>query len=214
MENLNSLAKNEFSEEVCSNIKDKNENSFILPNSCSKDTINTIIYAKEELSKTSGIKQPKILVKSEDEKKDQLVDPKLQLGCFTNNNIDQDENNNENSTVLNSLTNNLFRVNYNSLFKTNPDIVIESKSNNNPINNINNDGFASYVDSVDKLYSNYSNNQMLNNPPISKYLLNKFTQNKEFYNTGRWTQNEHFRFIKGCLLFGNNWKKVSTKNNK
>ncbi len=25
---------------------------------------------------------------------------------------------------------------------------------------------------------------------------------------GRWKQEEHFRFIKGCLLFGNNWKKV------
>ena len=25
---------------------------------------------------------------------------------------------------------------------------------------------------------------------------------------GRWKQEEHFRFIKGCLLFGNNWKKI------
>jgi hypothetical protein len=29
------------------------------------------------------------------------------------------------------------------------------------------------------------------------------------FRTGRWHPNEHIRFIKGCLLFGNNWKKVS-----
>jgi len=28
------------------------------------------------------------------------------------------------------------------------------------------------------------------------------------YNNGRWNQNEHYKFLKGCLLFGNNWKKV------
>lgn len=25
---------------------------------------------------------------------------------------------------------------------------------------------------------------------------------------GRWSPHEHLRFLKGCLLFGNNWKKV------
>lgn len=25
---------------------------------------------------------------------------------------------------------------------------------------------------------------------------------------GRWTQEEHFSFIKGCLIFGKNWNKV------
>jgi SHAQKYF class myb-like DNA-binding protein len=25
---------------------------------------------------------------------------------------------------------------------------------------------------------------------------------------GRWLHTEHFRFIKGCLLYGNNWKQV------
>ena len=25
---------------------------------------------------------------------------------------------------------------------------------------------------------------------------------------GRWTNEEHIRFLKGCLLYGNNWKKV------
>ena len=29
------------------------------------------------------------------------------------------------------------------------------------------------------------------------------------YNTGRWHLSEHFRFIRGYILYGNNWKKVS-----
>jgi hypothetical protein len=32
--------------------------------------------------------------------------------------------------------------------------------------------------------------------------------NNDFRN-GRWQPFEHLRFIKGCLLYGNNWKKVS-----
>ncbi len=31
---------------------------------------------------------------------------------------------------------------------------------------------------------------------------------KEENLNGRWNQEEHIRFIKGCLLYGNNWKKV------
>jgi len=29
------------------------------------------------------------------------------------------------------------------------------------------------------------------------------------YNNGRWHLSEHFRFIRGYILYGNNWKKVS-----
>lgn len=32
-----------------------------------------------------------------------------------------------------------------------------------------------------------------------------------FNKNGRWSPQEHFRFLKGCLLFGNNWKKVNVK---
>jgi len=28
------------------------------------------------------------------------------------------------------------------------------------------------------------------------------------YKNGRWEKNEHHKFLKGCLLYGNNWKKV------
>jgi hypothetical protein len=31
------------------------------------------------------------------------------------------------------------------------------------------------------------------------------------YRTGRWQPTEHVRFIKGCLQYGNNWKKVCFK---
>jgi hypothetical protein len=37
--------------------------------------------------------------------------------------------------------------------------------------------------------------------------LSNSEDNKQFRN-GRWLPNEHMRFIKGCLLYGNNWKKV------
>lgn len=33
-------------------------------------------------------------------------------------------------------------------------------------------------------------------------------ENNDQYRTGRWHHSEHLRFIKGCLLHGNNWKKV------
>ena len=35
-----------------------------------------------------------------------------------------------------------------------------------------------------------------------------FGDEKEENLNGRWNQEEHIRFIKGCLLYGNNWKKV------
>ena len=35
-----------------------------------------------------------------------------------------------------------------------------------------------------------------------------FSDEKEENLNGRWNQDEHIRFIKGCLLYGNNWKKV------
>ena len=35
-----------------------------------------------------------------------------------------------------------------------------------------------------------------------------FSDEREENLNGRWNQDEHIRFIKGCLLYGNNWKKV------
>lgn len=29
------------------------------------------------------------------------------------------------------------------------------------------------------------------------------------YKNGRWEKQEHLKFLKGCLLHGNNWKKVN-----
>jgi hypothetical protein len=39
--------------------------------------------------------------------------------------------------------------------------------------------------------------------------VNDMSENNEDYRTGRWHPTEHYRFIKGCLLHGNNWKKVN-----
>lgn len=44
---------------------------------------------------------------------------------------------------------------------------------------------------------------------------NEFSKEDESsgeYRNGRWHPNEHYRFIKGCLLYGNNWKKVNIIN--
>ncbi len=35
------------------------------------------------------------------------------------------------------------------------------------------------------------------------------SENDKDHKSGRWHPSEHFRFIKGCLQHGNNWKKVS-----
>jgi SHAQKYF class myb-like DNA-binding protein len=52
-------------------------------------------------------------------------------------------------------------------------------------------------------------------PPIHNSLDDKDSNNslnfgdeKEETLNGRWNDEEHIRFIKGCLLYGNNWKKV------
>ena len=38
-------------------------------------------------------------------------------------------------------------------------------------------------------------------------IKNETTEN-ESYNTGRWSQDEHLKFIDGILKYGNEWKKV------
>jgi len=38
--------------------------------------------------------------------------------------------------------------------------------------------------------------------------LNPNAENRNCRN-GRWGKKEHLRFLKGCLLHGNNWKKVN-----
>ena len=50
----------------------------------------------------------------------------------------------------------------------------------------------------------------LNSPQISnEQIKNKNTENNNgIHSDGRWNNEEHIRFIKGCLKFGNNWKKV------
>ena len=50
----------------------------------------------------------------------------------------------------------------------------------------------------------YSKNDFIN----EKYSNNKSFEIKKQNLNGRWNKDEHIRFIKGCLLYGNNWKKV------
>lgn len=52
---------------------------------------------------------------------------------------------------------------------------------------------------------NTSNNNDNNNESIE---LNEDENDNNNILNGRWSQKEHLLFIKGCLLYGNNWKKV------
>ena len=48
----------------------------------------------------------------------------------------------------------------------------------------------------------------------SEQQLNQLKEENLFdgnYRSGRWENDEHIRFLKGCLMYGNNWKKVNTK---
>ena len=36
----------------------------------------------------------------------------------------------------------------------------------------------------------------------------KDDETMSLYKNGRWEKVEHHKFLKGCLLYGNNWKKV------
>ena len=54
------------------------------------------------------------------------------------------------------------------------------------------------------LLYNIQNNDYLNES-INK---EKESSDTEEYNYGRWNEEEHIKFIKGCLLYGNDWKKV------
>ena len=54
---------------------------------------------------------------------------------------------------------------------------------------------------VDRFTQNLHENNNNNHSESSKGEQNN-------YKTGRWNNTEHLRFIQGCLLHGNNWRKV------
>ena len=47
-----------------------------------------------------------------------------------------------------------------------------------------------------------------NNIENENYDMNEDENNNNNTSNGRWSQKEHLSFIKGCLLYGNNWKKI------
>lgn len=51
------------------------------------------------------------------------------------------------------------------------------------------------------------NNKDYNDQQIQDELDNHL-KNKEVFNNGRWSDEEHFKFIEGIIEFGNDWKKV------
>ena len=62
---------------------------------------------------------------------------------------------------------------------------------------------------------NTSNNIIFNSEIVSSLPTPTISQNSQLkidmnHSEGRWTTEEHIRFLKGCLLYSNNWKKVES----
>ena len=62
---------------------------------------------------------------------------------------------------------------------------------------------------------NSSNNIIFNSEIVNSLTTPTISQNSQLkidmnHSEGRWTTEEHIRFLKGCLLYSNNWKKVES----
>lgn len=61
----------------------------------------------------------------------------------------------------------------------------------------------------------YNNDIINSNNNIDSNINNINNTNnaiKSSFNNGRWTKEEHFKFINACLKYGSNWKKVKKFN--
>ena len=59
-------------------------------------------------------------------------------------------------------------------------------------------------------YHNYIETNINNDINDEAMELNEDENNNNNIINGRWSQKEHLSFIKGCLLYGNNWKEIQT----
>ena len=57
-------------------------------------------------------------------------------------------------------------------------------------------------------YNPYNEKYITNNYDFDSIEINEENENNKNILTGRWSQREHFLFIKGCLIYGNFWKNV------
>ena len=60
----------------------------------------------------------------------------------------------------------------------------------------------------DSMTSNSYKRTMKNRADSVDNLSSSSGEDNGKFKNGRWLPCEHLRFIKGCLLYGNNWKKV------
>lgn len=116
---------------------------------------------------------------------------------ITNSQIIKDINININDYTLNTANNNT-NINSTLINNTIPAAICNRRFSHQT-------SFTEYVKQKPSI-----NNSNINNLPICNNSNNNYScyNREDAYHNGRWTQNEHFRFIKGCLLYGNNWKKV------
>ena len=57
---------------------------------------------------------------------------------------------------------------------------------------------------IEHLYSELDPNRTITD--LSSIIVGE--SDEKYYKYGRWTKDEHNKFIKGLILFGNNWKKI------
>lgn len=66
--------------------------------------------------------------------------------------------------------------------------------------------------SMSTMYSDFGSNGLIANktkkPRLIKIHLRSLKSKKSVYNIGRWTEDEHRRFIEAILKYGNDWKNV------
>ncbi|KAL4438118.1 hypothetical protein ABPG74_016897 [Tetrahymena malaccensis] len=98
--------------------------------------------------------------------------------------------------------------------------IIESVSENSQSNismqksnfsqNPNSNAIANNSDNVANSTTNKNSSSTQNsfNQPVKSINYNNTIQNPNGSNTGRWTREEHLRFVKGLGMYGKNWKKV------
>ncbi len=86
-------------------------------------------------------------------------------------------------------------------FHISPEMIQENKlkENSNPTSL----EFVSEQEKIEESWSGHINKEESQNP-------SEYSRSVEMnqYNTGRWTEKEHKKFIEAILLYGNEWKRV------
>ena len=65
-----------------------------------------------------------------------------------------------------------------------------------------------HSNTIKPLFRSTSSIGQVENKSTGVEINSEENEKNENYRQGRWLQSEHFRFLKGCLLYGNNWTEI------